>query len=210
MGESMQSITNRLLRLSFGLGLALILSGVVQAAERVPQTSNDLPFYARLEAGLIHTDGEWAAIAFYRSPGCVRDDFNLLDFFDIPLAFGCRPADGPYMEGFGIYKGNPMNGPIQSRLQNVPGQTVPVWFVSWSDLQTAIVDGVLTIGELEGLSSLLVGEATFYTETLHPYGAAKQTMLSIDAWGYLEDGRKFAYQATEAHGVLRHVRIVFE
>ena len=121
MGESMQSITNRLLRLSFGLGLALLLSGVVQAAERVPQTSNDLPFYARLEAGLIHTDGEWAAIAFYRPPECVGPDFNLLNLFD-GSAFGCRPADGPYMEGFGIYKGNPMNGPIQSRLQNVPGR----------------------------------------------------------------------------------------
>jgi hypothetical protein len=117
------------------------------------------------------------------------------------------------MEGFGIYKGDPMNGPIQSRLQNVPGQTVPVWFVLWSELEEKIANNPnnrLRIADLEGLPSLLVGEASFYTETLHPSGAAKQTMLSIDAWGYLEDGRRFAYQATEAHGVLPHVRIVFD
>jgi hypothetical protein len=31
---------------------------------------------------------EWAAIAFYRPPACVPDDFNLLDFFD-PNAMDC-------------------------------------------------------------------------------------------------------------------------
>lgn len=201
----MQSITFRFMRLFLGLVLVLTAAGVVQAAERFLQTSNDVPFYARFERGLIHTDGEWAAIAFYRPPECVPEDFNLLNFFDAPAAFGCNAAE-PYLAGFGISKGGP---PLQSRLQNVPGQTVPVWFVLWSELETAIDDDMLTIGELEALPSRLKGEAAFYTETLHPLGAAKQTMTSIDAWGYLEDGGKFTYQATETHSTLRQVRIVF-
>lgn len=195
-------------KMLFALALVLAMAGVVQAAERVPQTSNDLPFYARFERGLIHTDGEWAAIAFYRPPSCVRSDFNLLDFFDAPAAFGCN-APNPYLAGFGIFKGGPFDPPIQSMLQLAPGQTMPVWFVRWSELEAAIADDVLTISELEALPSLLEGGATFYTETLHPVQAAQQTMTSIVALGYLEDGRTFTYQATETHGTLRHVEIDF-
>ena len=204
----MQSITIRFMRLFFGLALVLTTAGVVQAAERFLQTSNDVPFYARFERGLIHTDGEWAAIAFYRPPECVRTDFNLLDLFDVPAAFGCNAAE-PYLAGFGIFNNGPFEAPIQSRLQSVRGQTMPVWFVRWSELEAAIADGVLTIDDLAALPSLLMGEAAFYTETLHPLGAATQTMTSIDAWGYLEDGRKFTYQATETHSMLRQVKIVF-
>ncbi len=189
--------------------LALAMAGVVQGAERNSQTSNDVPFYARLERGLIHTDGEWAAIAFYRPPSCVRVDFNLLDFFDAPAAFGCNATPEPYLVGFGIYRGGPFDPPIQSRLQLVRGQTMPVWFVKWSDLEDAIADNNLTIGELEGLGSLLKGEAAFYTETLHPSQAAQQTMTDIVAFGYLDDGGTFIYQATETHGTLRHVKIDF-
>jgi len=203
-------LRNERLRLGAGVlftvALVLALAGVVQAAERISMTSNDVPFYARFEAGLIHTDGEWAAIAFYRPPSCVRADFNLLDFFDVPAAFGCN-APEPYLAGFGIVKGGPFDPPLQSRLQLVPGQTMPVWFVRWSDLSAAISDGVLTIGELEALPSLLQGEATFYTETLHPLDVAQQTMTDIVAFGYLEDGGTFTYQATETHGTLRHVEI---
>src|SRR5678816_4207870 len=71
-------------KMLFAHALILAVAGVVQAAQQTSQTSNDLPFYARLERGLIHTDGEWAAIAFYRPPTCVRSDFNMLDFFDVP------------------------------------------------------------------------------------------------------------------------------
>lgn len=196
------------LRAGMVLALTLILAlAGVQGGDRTPMTSNDVPFYARFEAGLIHTDGEWAAIAFYRPPSCVSATFNLLEFFN-PAAFGCN-AEEPYLAGFGIFQGGPFDPPIQSRLQLVRGQTLPVWFVSWSELEAAITDDVLTIGELEALPSLLIGGATFYTETLHPFQAAQQTMTDIVAFGYLEDGRAFTYQATETHGMLKHVKIDF-
>jgi len=196
-------------RMLSALALVLAVAGVVKAAERIPQTSNDLPFYARFERGLIHTDGEWAAIAFYRPPSCVPDDFNLLDFFDAPAAFGCN-APEPYLDGFGIFRGGPFDPPIQSRLQLVRGRTMPVWFVRWSELAAAIDDDVLTIGELEALPSLLQGGATFYAETLHPLEAAQETMTEIVAFGFLPDGRTFTYQATETHSALRHVEIDFD
>ncbi len=190
------------------LGLFLLaVPGVVQAADRVPETSNDLPFYARLERGLIHTDGKWAAIAFYRPPDCIRGDFNLLDFFDVPAAFGCN-APEPYLSGFLIVKDTELF--IQSRLQLVPGRIMPVWFVSWPELESAINDDDLTIGELKAVPSLLQGWATFYTETLHPLGMAQQTKSELVALGYLEDGRKFSYQVSETHSELRHVKIEFK
>lgn len=182
--------------------------GTARAFDRNTQTSNDLPFYARFERGLIHTDGEWAAIAFYRPPDCVRADFNLLDLFDVPAAFGCN-AEEPYLVGFGIFQGGPFDPPIQSRLLSDPEQIMPIWFVSWSDLSAAIADDDLTITELEDLPSLVKGGATFYTETLHPFGAATQTMLSIVSKGYLEDERAFKYMATEANGTL-NVQISFD
>ncbi len=93
---------------------------------------------------------------------------------------------------------------------------MPILFVSWTELQTAIADGDLTVAELMGLPSLLVGAATFYTETLHPSNGpgggqgAQQTMTSIAASGFLEDGREFTYQATETKNTLRHVQIEFK
>ena len=195
--------------------LLLAMSGSEQAAERVGQTSNEVPFYARIERGLIHQDGEWAAIAFYRPPDCVPTGFNLLDFFD-PAAFDCN-APEPYLTGFAILKHTePDAAPIQTEMALTPGQTMPIWFVSWPQLETAIADDSLTMGELALLPSLLRGEATFYTETLHPSGGedgslgAQQTKTTIVASGFLEDGRAFIYQATETKNILRHVRIEFK
>jgi hypothetical protein len=190
-------------------------AGMAQAAARVAQTSADLPFYARIAQGEIYHDGEWAAIAFYRPPGCIREDFNLLDFLDIPEVFGCNSAE-PYVIGFAVLKNDV---PIQSRLQLNPNlqrlkpkDQMPIWFVSWTELQTAIEDDFLTIQELFDMDSLLIGTAKSYTETLHPFGFAQQTMISIVASGILEDGRKFSYQATgtKEDNRLNHVKIEFK
>ncbi len=181
-------------------------AGTAQAAVRLEATGG--PFYARIGAGEIYHDGEWVAIAFYCPPECVPNDFNLLDFFN-PAALDC-PS---FVAGFGIWKNGPWAGdlaPIQSRLNNTA--PMPIWFVDWNELQGAIADDVLTIDELAGLSSRLVGAATFYTETLHPLGGGPQTMISIVASGLLEDGRQFAFQATgtkEENG-LNHVKIEFK
>lgn len=143
---------------------------------------------------------------FYRAPSCVPPSFNLLNFFH-PAAFGCES----FVRGFEIWRNGPWAGdaaPLQQRLDNTG--PLPVWFVAWSVLEAAIADDRLTIGELASLPSLLVGHATRFRETLHPYQGAQQTMISIVASGVLENGHTFIYQATETHGVLRHVRIEFQ
>jgi hypothetical protein len=194
------------------IGAAAQAQPPIEPRPRIEQTSNDLPFYARIERGLIHTDGEWAAIAFYRPPDCVRSDFNLLNFFDPPAAFGCN-ADEPYLEGFGVFMNSFFEAPIQSQMQTVPGRTMPVWFVSWSDMEAAIADDSLTIGELAAMPSRLTGQAVYTNETVHPFQASQQTKTTYVTFGYLDANTygwtTFSYEATETHNILRNVRIVF-
>ena len=71
---------------------------------------------------------------------------------------------------------------------------VPVWFVSWSELQAAMADNVLTIAELAALPSLQVGYAGFFRETLHPSEAAQQPDLTMVASGITTAGRDFFLQ----------------
>ena len=116
------------------------------------------PFYARIEAGFVIQDGTTAAIPFYRNPTCVRSNFNLLNLFDAPRAFGCALT----VEGFDIWQNGPPpvdSTPIQSETRGLGA--VPIWFVSWSELAGAMSVHVLTIGELRALPSLRVGSAAF-------------------------------------------------
>ena len=171
-------------------------AGMAQAAVRVEGDAG--PFYARIQAGFVPTDGEWAAIVFYRDPACVPTGFNLLQFWD-PGAFGCHS----YVAAFGIIGNAP--SPIFTQLRGV--EPVPVWFVSWLELEVAMTDGLLTIGELETLPSLLVGYAAFYNEVQHP--GVKQCHSSVEALGCLEDGRLFQYQMVEWNNRLHQIRIHF-
>ena len=161
-----------------------------------------LPFYARLEGAFqppaLHSD-EWAAIVFYRQPSCVPSGFNLLDFLDIPRAFGCPLT----VDGFQIWKDPFPALPIQVNITGLGA--VPIWFMSWVELQAAMADGVVTIGELQGLNSLVVGSANSYRELLHP-----GEHLVMTARGVLEDGRQFSIEYSYAGGATRHVRIVFD
>ncbi len=153
------------------------------------------PYYARIARDeIFHTD-DWAVIVFYRPPSCIPADFNLLELFDVPRAFSCGPAT---IEGFTIWKNGPDKdpAPLQGRFHG-KGE-VPVWFVRWSELESAIADEVLTIGELTGLPSRIVGTASHYQETLHPPQASDKGngKLNFVARGTLEDGRSFQAQAS--------------
>lgn len=188
--------------------VGVLLSGAQAAAASVRLEGGETPFYARIERDeIFHTD-KWAVVVFYRPVACVRSAFNLLDFFDVPAAFGCGP---PTVDGFQIWRNGPAidPAPIQSKLRGLGA--VPVWFVSWPELQAAIADDVLTIGEFAALPSLLVGSASFFTETLHPEQAAQNGKLAFVARGLLGDGRSFAAQASLSHaaGRITHVRIGF-
>lgn len=157
-------------RIAAGLGglALLILAGIVLADIRVaiPGDIEPLAYISPegpgFEPGVIN-DGTWAAIPFYRSPQCIPADFNLMDWFDPDL----DPADCPLLvEGFAIWPGDSIEGlPRSTQLSGV--DEVPVWFFEWSEVQDAMADGVLTIGELASLDSRIVGSASVYEEQLH-------------------------------------------
>jgi hypothetical protein len=183
-------------------------AGICQASVREEVTG--VPFYARgadtpAEA---YTDGETAVITFYRDPTCIPADFNLMDFYYDEIAPDCASC----VAGFDIWDGGP--GPRQLRLKNTG--PMAIWFVNWTELLAAQADGKLTIGELASLDSLLKGTATFYTETLHPYGVANRTLITVVASGSLEDGRSFTYQITgnqtghDEYPEGRHIKIEFK
>jgi len=176
--------------------LSLSLGSASSAFANVrTEGGGDVPFYARLESGGIVHDDIWAVIVFYRPPGCIPADFNLLDFFDFG-AFGCTP---PTTDGFMIFEHGPEVDPAPMLVELHGLGAVPVWFVRWAELQTAVEDGNLTIGELAGLSSRLIGSASFYHEILHPLGGSKHDKIEFNVGGILADGRSFQVEAL-AHG----------
>ena len=200
-------------------------SAGAQVKLRVPGDTLGVPAYARTPAPaggpfIYHTD-EWAAIVFYRLPTCVPRDFNLLKFVDLkddgtpdPRVFDCPLT----VSGFELWESGPppIGSDAAPRDTNLSGLAVPVWFVPWPVLQTAMADGVLTMPELESLPHL-EGLATRFHEILHPIGGpgdptagAKVPHLTVTASGVLPDGRSFQYEFTSASsGAAEHVRIVF-
>ena len=168
-----------------------------------PSEAPGPPYYARITAtGAPQTD-EWAAIVFYRDPDCVPADFNLLDFFDIPRAFGCPAA----VEGFEIWRNGPGIDAAPINVVTRGSAPVAVWFVAPSELEAAMADGVLTIAELAALPSLQVGFAHHFREVLHPSEAARNAKLTMTAFGALIDGRRFQLQFSASTNTVRHTRI---
>lgn len=213
-------------KFSLLIGVALVLTLVAGTAWTQFVTADDglvrttwpsaedpgPPFYARIVPAPPHVfdDGEWAAIAFYRDPACVPTDFNLLQFFDVPAAFGCELV----VTGSSLWQGEPFNG--APKIVNSSGAAI-VWFVPAAVIAQAMQDGELTIGELAGLEGLLVGQAQQFNEVLHPHplppelggGGHPNHKLVQNAQGELEDGRRFSLHITEVNDELRAIQIRF-
>jgi hypothetical protein len=193
---------------AIGTSLILTLAVVAMPATANVRIADDVvPAYARIATGEIFHNDDWAVIPFYRPPTCVPSSFNLLAFFHVPNAFFCEPQT---VQVATIWRNGPGidDAPIMAKLRGLGD--MPVWFVSWPELEAAIADGVLTIGELEDLPSL-IGTATFYNETLRPSQAAQVHGITIVARGVLEDSRSFHVQATRSGGAGRQtsIRIAF-
>lgn len=171
-----------------------------------------IPFYARVELlpPFIFNDGEWAAVVFYRDPGCVPTDFNLISVFDVPGAFICPHT----VHGFSLWNGEPFDG--APRIINIDGNgAVPVWFVPWEDVaDQAHAGGVLTVADLMAIDGLVVGYADRYTETLQPHsdpsiggGGHPVPKMIIDASGTLEDQRDFRLHINWVDDEVRSIQI---
>ena len=160
--------------------MVIILTSLSFASVRETITpSNFAPIYADW-----YGNDEWVAFIFYRDPADVPSDFNLLNYYD-PLAL----EDPLTIEGFAIFKKPDDLSPLQAEMKGLGA--VPIWFISRAQYDSAKGDGVLTIDELEGLSSLKRGTATFYTETLLSEGHPAMLLKNVEASGAMEDGSNF-------------------
>jgi len=154
--------------------------------------AGNVPYYARTD--ILFHDDEWAVIVFYRPPECVREDFNLLAFYDVPDAFFCAPAT---TTGWSLRENGPAVDPAPFRMQLKGLGAVPVWLVGWPEMQAAANDGVLTTSELAAMPSLLKGSASFYSESL-----IIPRKLTYVANGTLEEGSFFHVQASSIPGLM--------
>jgi hypothetical protein len=172
--------------------LATSASAQAQVHLRIPDDIQP-PAYTYLGHGFMpHTDG-WAAVVFYRSPDCVRADFNLLDFLDFSGApFQCQL----HIEGRTTWVSLSDPYPAAQFFQGTGA--VPVWFVRWPELEAAAADDVLTIGELAALPSLVTGTASFFHESIrNDIRGQRGGNEALVAAGTLADGRSFLVQLTE-------------
>ena len=124
-----------------------------------PEEHPGPPFYANFDASFIPADDGIVGILFVRDPDCIPASFNLLVGFDVPAAFGCELT----VEGK-LWFHDPANDPFPFQIQMGGLGAVPVYFVDEKELDGAAQDGMLTIGELQGLPSLLIGFADSYHE----------------------------------------------
>jgi len=160
--------------------------------QHFPGESPGAPLYALLGQGFVPTDGEWVGIVFTRSPDCVPTGFNLLQQFNPPAAWSCTLT----VEGEVSWHELTDPFPYQERSRSLGA--VPVYFVALSELQAAIADDNLTIGELQSLPSLLIGYASFLEHVVHntnqPTNHGHETLVAL---GELENGQSFEFRYNE-------------
>lgn len=155
--------------------------------------------------GATRTDGEWVAITFVREPTCVPEDYNLLSAPNIPAVFGCPLT----IEGKVWLRdpSNPMN-PVKAMHSGLGA--VPIYFVGLSEFETAVMDGELTIFELNGLSSLLIGYASYQMDVIQFPQNGRPGMHNIVSRGELQDGRSFEHNSVVVGNENVHTTIQFE
>jgi hypothetical protein len=182
--------------------------------------------YAFVDPQGLATDGGWVAIDFHRDPGCDElIGFNLLLFVD-PNALDCaltvEMREWWYREDL-VISGGPWGSlpwestfrtPILAEWRGLGA--VPIYFVRRAELLTATADDVLTVDELESLSSLLRGQANKYQFTQHNSGGPNASLTQRPghtrtvAQGALEDGRSFQFSLTTLDNEVTSIRIAFK
>jgi len=146
------------------------------------------PFYANFSGTFMPTDGTLVGIAFYREPFCIPGTFNLLVQFNPPTAFGCTLT----IEGK-RWLHDPATDPFPFQIRYSGLGAVPIYFVDAEELAAAAGDGVLTIGELQTLPSLLMGVADDFHQVIHN---------SNQAPGAAAQGNDKGHEELDANGTI--------
>jgi hypothetical protein len=156
----------------------------------VPAEINAPPVVA-----VIFDDGEsdWVPIVFPRDPLQIPLLMNLYTphhevqpgFMNVPLlleGFVLLPRDwAPPVPPIAVF----------AHFRNPTGQTVPIWFMSRADFETAAVDDIVTIEEINNMPSLLKGEAGAFNLFASPL--ANIFRIQVQSAGALEDNTLFTF-----------------
>jgi hypothetical protein len=174
-----------------------------------PDPDPGVPSYARVGLAMnqVLHDGEWLAVPMLRDPACIPAEFNLLGFFDPPGPGGPGAFVCPLnLSGWFMIEADAPQGSIP-RVVHASGSAVPFWFVRWSEFEPLLAGGVVRIGDLAALPSLVRGTATRFEEMLQP--RFERHRVAIDASGRLEDGRAFRFHVTHVGDRIVAIRISF-
>ena len=131
-----------------------------------PEDDPGPPFYARIavlgpDILLMESNGT-VVIPMMRQVECIDPEFNLLDLYHVPNGFFCPLT----LVGRGLIEPNAPLGTFPA-IAYGEGTNMPVWFVDSGPLANAMVDGVLTLPELEALNPKK-GVASRYEEFNKP------------------------------------------
>jgi hypothetical protein len=153
------------------------------------------PVYANFAANFMPSDNGTLAIAFYRDPSCIPTGFNLLTQLDVPGAFACELT----VEGR-VWWHDPATDPFPFQIRLWGLGAVPIYFVDEAELAAAAQDGVLTIGELQALPSLLIGIAEIFEQVIHNSNQAR---------GAQEQQKNKGHEMLNARGTMMHRDLPF-
>lgn len=157
-----------------------------------PEQNPGPPFYARIaeistKERLFMESGNTVIIPMMRNVECINPEFNLLQLFDVPAAFGCELT--VYGKGLIEPDAPPTAFPIIAYLQS---ENMPMWFVEKGPLLNAMQDGILTLGELQSLNPKK-GVASWYIEYNKPR-SVENHLLVIESRGSIPaTGETFEY-----------------
>lgn len=173
-----------------------------------PQDNPGPPFYARIgELGsdrLFLESGNTVIIPMMRNVDCINPEFNLLQIFDVPGAFGCALT----VHGKGLIEpgAEPQIFPIIAYLQSLD---MPIWFLDRTSLLAAMEDNVLTLNELEALNPKK-GVASWYIEYNKPR-TEEDYLLVIESNGMIPaTNQNFTFTVNATTKALQNVELTIQ
>lgn len=181
-----------------GQGVARQATGA-PVLRNFPGDDDGPPFYSEMSPNYLPHNDQMAALPFVRRTDCVPSDFNLLRVLDFtPAPDGSLRVFQCPLTIHGQDVWHDLADPFPYREHYEGNGAVPIWFVTWPELESALSDGSLTIAELRTLPSLVVGHADFYEESIsNSTQGERSPHSSTEARGRLTDGRAFLFHLSE-------------
>lgn len=165
-----------------------------------PEENPGIPIYARVGPILnqFFVAENRLVIPFYRNPECVPDSFNLLNYYDPPVAFSCElTVAGRFVTEKDVDEDT---FPIMAHTEGVQ---VPIWIVDWPVFENKLESGSVTMTNLRAMNPTM-GIANRFEEYLSPRMNEHQVIL--EAVGTIFDtGEEFTFRLTHRADLIEEI-----